>query len=265
MIDTHCHLDSALFADDRNAALARAHAVGVTDIVVPAVDVASWARVRRLRAECSRPRVHAALGIHPVALVDAEATSDAESLAALAAVLDEGNAIAVGECGLDATIDLERAPWERQEDVFVAQLGLAKRLALPIILHARGFEAYTRLCELLERHGLGQRPGILHSYGGGVDLAARFGALPLYFGFAGPATYRNNRKVRASMRALPLARLLAETDAPDQCPEPHRPGRSEPAYVAEVIAGMAAACELSVAEMRTITTHNARTVFGLAP
>ncbi len=252
MIDSHCHLDCDLFDGDRAAVLERAAARGVTDIVVPAVGEASWEPILRLRAVAA-PRCHVALGLHPVSLP--ETRDDEGALRRLEGRLDE--VVAVGECGLDETIDLTAAPWERQESVLRRQLALARARQLPVILHARGREAYRRLAELLRSDGL-PSGGVLHSYGGGALLVPELLSLPLAFGFAGPATYPNARKVRAAIMAVPKDRLLAETDAPDQTPEPYRPGRSEPAYVHEVVAGLAAAHELPHAAMAALTTGNAR-------
>jgi TatD DNase family protein len=103
--------------------------------------------------------------------------------------------------------------------------------------------------------------GVLHSYSGGADLVPTYQALNLDFSFAGPVTYGNARRPLAAARAVPSARLLAETDAPDQAPEPHRGQRSEPAYVKQVIAGLAAARGVTAEEMEALTTANARRLF----
>lgn len=263
MIDSHCHLDCDAFSLDRDAALARAGACGVTDIVVPAVGEDTWAPIAHLASHTGSPRCHAALGVHPVALPNTSADDDNGLLRRLAVRLDKGDVIAVGECGLDATLDLTLAPWVRQEHMLCEQLLLAKRLNLPLILHGRGAEAYQRLLRCLQRLGLPQAGGVIHSYGGGAHLVEPFVALGLHFGFAGPATYANARKVRQSIAAVPKDRLLAETDAPDQTPEPYRPGRSEPAYVAQIVSGLASACDVPLNEMRALTVANARRLFRL--
>jgi len=171
--------------------------------------------------------------------------------------------VAIGECGLDDTIDMARAPYPRQEALLRGQFAIAARHGLPLILHARGRGAYARLVEFLDTCALPPASAVLHSYGGGIDLLKRFSEHRLYFGFAGPATYPNARKVRTSLLAVAEDRLLAETDAPDQTPEPHRPGRSEPSYLGAIIAAMAAARGKDVAELNQLTTANARRLFGL--
>ncbi len=265
LIDSHCHLDAALFAADRGAVLARAQERGISDLVVPAVGLDTWPPILALARRKSVPKVHAALGVHPVSLAELAAERDPDLLSALEAELQatHGELVAVGECGLDAAIDLSRADFTRQERVLVAQLELARRFGLPVILHARGAQANRRLLELCSRHALGPQGGVVHSYSGGADLVPSFAALGLYFGFAGPATYPDARRVRASIAAVPLERLLIETDAPDQTPAPHRPGRCEPSYLADVLEAVAAARHLPAAELALQTTANARRLFAL--
>jgi TatD DNase family protein len=264
MIDSHCHLDCDAFDDDREAVLERAYARGVTDAVLPAVDERSWENIARLVGQSASLRIHPAWGIHPVALPGMAPEDDDGVLVRLGVHARRSPSVAIGECGLDTSIDLTRAPLERQGRVLRAQLALAEELDLPVILHARGPGCYATLLAVLKTVAFPRRGGVLHSYGGGVDLLRKFLELPLFFGFAGPATYANARKVRASIAAVPADRLLAETDAPDQTPEPHRPGRSEPAYLADVIRGIAAARDVATVEMAVATADNARRLFNLA-
>jgi TatD DNase family protein len=262
MIDSHCHIDVDAYANDRDAALMRARDAGVTEIIVPAVDEPSWAAIRALadRSDARMPRCRATVGIHPVALPNIPEDQDASILDRLAKAIQPG-IVAIGECGLDATIDLRRASMQRQERVLTAHIRIAREANLPLILHARGPIAYEAITRLLTALPTGWR-GVIHSYGGGVDLLKRLLPLPLYFGFAGPATYANARRIRATIAAIPEDRLLAETDAPDQTPEPHRPGRSEPAYLPDIIRGIAAIRNTSEDAMRRITLENAQRLFG---
>jgi TatD DNase family protein len=263
MFDSHCHLDACALAPDRAAVLSRAAYTGVTEIVVPAVDEASWSDIRVLCDETRVPRCHATAGLHPCALPSLPPAEDEPLLGRLDVAAARGGLVAVGECGLDATIDLARAPWPRQELFVRHQLALARRLALPVILHGRGGEAYARLADLLDEGLLGPQGGVLHSYGGGVELLRRFLPHPLMFGFGGPATWHKARKVEAAIRAVPEDRLLAETDAPDQTPEPHRPGRNEPAFLAAIIQGLARSRGVDAAGLAAITASNGRRLFCL--
>jgi TatD DNase family protein len=263
LVDSHAHLDCDAFDADRELVLARAAARGVEDVVVPAVGRDSWQPILALAARAGAPRCHAAVGLHPVSLPGRPPAEDDGDLGALAGLVARGGVVAIGECGLDAVIDLTTAPFARQERVLRFQLALARRLELPVILHARGPLAYRRLAELLAEEPLPAAGGVLHSYGGGVALLSAFLQAGLHFGFAGPATYPDARKVRASIQALPAERLLAETDAPDQTPAPHRPARSEPAYVADVLVGIAAARGASLEATAELTASNARRLFRL--
>lgn len=263
MIDSHCHLDCDAFDEDWPAVLARAAARGLEAIVLPGVDETSWERIHRLTLE-GMPRCFGAYGIHPVALPFMQPEDDAAVLERLRAFVKRVPSVAIGECGLDTTIDLKLAPMERQISVLTAQIELARQADLPLILHARGPGCYAQLLEVLKRDELPKSGGVVHSYGGGAGLLTEYLKLPLMFGFAGPATYPNARRVRESIAEVPSDRLLAETDAPDQTPEPHRPGRCEPAYVADVIAGIAAARQASSEVIARLTTDNARRLFKLA-
>jgi TatD DNase family protein len=262
VIDSHCHLDVDAFDGDRDAVLERAATAGVEALVVPAVDEPSWEKVLALAA-IARPRCHAALGIHPVALPAMRPADDARVLAALEALAKKERPVAIGECGLDTAIDLEAAPLDRQEAVLEAQLAIARSLELPVVLHARGPGSYARLDAFLERVALPARGGVVHSYGGGAELLKKFLARPLLFGFAGPATYPNARKVKESVLAVPDDRLLAETDAPDQTPVPHKPARCEPAFVKDVVEGLAAIRGRTAGEVAALTAGNAKRLFGL--
>jgi TatD DNase family protein len=162
----------------------------------------------------------------------------------------------VGECGLDgATGD-----HERQEQLFRAHIRAARAVKRPLVIHVlRAHDVAPRILEEERAHEVG---GVMHSYSGGEHLVPIYRALNLAFSFAGPVTYPNARKPIAAARAIPDALLLAETDAPDQAPAAHRGSRSEPAYVADVIAGLAAARGVSAQQIAELTRANARRLFG---
>ncbi len=264
VIDTHCHLDLQIFDADRDQVLARAHAAGVTDVVVPAIRPATWAALARLPARHAggaAPRLHLALGIHPQIvpdLTDAERAAVTGLPAAIEAARAAGaRVVAVGECGLDGGTG-ERA---EQERLFLAQIAIARELRLPLVVHVlRAHDDAPRLLAEAHAHEVG---GIMHSYSGSPDLIARYRDLGFAFSFAGPVTYARARKPVAAARAVPAELLLAETDAPDQSPEPHRGGRCEPAFVREVVDGLARARGASFAETVALTSANACRVLRL--
>jgi TatD DNase family protein len=252
VIDTHCHLDTEAFAADRDDALARAWSAGVTGILVPAIRPRTWPA---LLALCARPRLRAAIGVHPQ-IVPELAPGEVDDLAEQLARACTPRVAAIGETGLDgATGDRDR-----QEALFRAHIRAARELRRPLIIHVlRAHDVAPRILREENAHEVG---GVLHSYSGGEDLVGVYRDLGMYFSFAGPVTYPSARRPLAAARAIPAELLLAETDAPDQVPTSHRGERSEPAYVADVIAGLAAARGVMAAEMAALTTANATRLFG---
>ncbi len=216
LFDTHCHLDDPRFDADRDATMARAAAAGVGGVLVPGVIEAQWPRLRALA------RAHGwrfGVGTHPQCLPESRAVP---------AELD--GASAIGECGLDKPTPV---PMDEQERVLEAHLALARESGLPLILHC--YRAHDRMLPLLRRWA--PLRGVMHSYSGGPELVDAYVALGLHVSFAGPVTWENARKPVHALLRVPRERLLAETDAPDQCPRPHH-GRSEPAYLVHVVEAM---------------------------
>jgi TatD DNase family protein len=253
MIDTHCHLDVAAFDADRDAVLARATAAGVTGILVPAIRPRTWAALRALASRHAAAGVRCAFGIHPQIVPELDPDELAGDLTARL-VEAARDAVAIGECGLDGSTDAH----ELQEQIFRAHIRAARETGKPLVIHVlRAHDAAPRIL----REG-GPVTGVLHSYSGGADLVPVYRELGLAFSFAGPVTYANARRPIAAARAVPDELLLAETDAPDQAPQAHRGGRSEPAFVADVIAGLAAARGVTAAEIAALTMANARRVFA---
>lgn len=260
MIDTHCHLDSPAFDGDREQALARARAVGVTDVVVPAVEPSGWPGLVTLGA--SHPGLHVALGIHPQALPGMAPSGDDRHLADLEALLARGGAVAVGECGLDGPSVEAGAPLDRQRAVLRGHLAIARRLGLPVLLHT--LRVHDAMLEELARDGL-PSGGVLHSFSGSAEQVPAFAALGLHFSFAGPVTYEGARKPLAAARSVAPDRLLVETDAPDQSPHPHRGTRNEPAHLPLVLGAVALARGVTPGELERLTTENARRLLRLTP
>ncbi|HMG24066.1 MAG TPA: TatD family hydrolase [Kofleriaceae bacterium] len=248
MIDTHCQLGSSRYRKDRDEVMARARAAGVTRFIEVAYDLSTSERSIALAAE--HDDVWATVGLHPHEV--AKAPDDAfERLAELARAKE---VVAIGECGLDGGTGAHAL----QEQIFRAHLRAARDTGKPLVIHVlRAHDAAPRLLR-----EAGPVTGVLHSYSGGAGLVPVYRDLGLAFSFAGPVTYGNARRPIAAARAVPDALLLAETDAPDQAPEAHRGGRSEPAFVADVIAGLAAARGASADELAALTTANARRIFA---
>lgn len=250
MIDTHCHLDVPAFDADRPEVLARARAAGVTGIVVPAIRPRTWQALVELGRTHRELRI--ALGIHPQVVPDLEPDERLDADAIARAVADAG-ACAVGECGLDGATG-ER---ELQEQLLRAHVRAARVVGKPLVIHV--LRAHDTAAKILREERAFEVGGVMHSYSGGADLVAVYRDLGLHFSFAGPVTYPNARKPIEAARLVPDELLLAETDAPDQS---SRGGRSEPAYVADVIAALATARGTSVEKIAELTENNACRLFG---
>ncbi|MBX5481445.1 MAG: TatD family hydrolase [Myxococcaceae bacterium] len=257
-VDTHCHLDAARFDPDRDEVLARAWDAGVCGIVIPAVGPRDWNAL--LEWPAKDPRLQIGLGIHPQLLPEIDEREDDLHLERLDALLARNVACAVGECGLDGP-SIPGAPLERQLRVLRRHLELAVKHDLPVLMHC--LRAHPALVALFcdPTVPLPRRGVLMHSYSGGVDFAKFYVQRGCYFSFAGPVTFQEARKPIAALRAIPLDRLLVETDAPDQAPHPFRGARSEPAYVAHVAAGMAAALGIDLETLARRTTETARSLF----
>lgn len=253
MIDTHCHLDMPRFDGDRDEVLARAWAAGVTGVVIPAVGPATWEPL--LAWPARDPRVQVGLGIHPQFLAELPEADDERHLARLDALLSRGVALAVGECGLDGPTEAA-APMERQLRVFDAHVQLAKKHGLPLLVHC--YRAHPHLQRYLKATPIPEAGLLMHSYSGSAELTKFYVRAGCHFSFAGPVSWHEARRPVEGLRAVPLERLLAETDAPDQPPEQHRGERSEPAYVVEIIDAMSQRLGL---DARSLTTDNARRFF----
>lgn len=260
LIDTHAHLDMRQFDGDREAALGRAQAAGVTALVDVGADLESSRRAVRLAAENSQ--VFAAVGVHPH---DAKKL-DGAALAELRELAQQPKVVAVGEIGLDFYRDL--SPRDVQRRAFQAQLAWAAQLAKPVIIHDR--DAHAEIMAELENWaaGLKNAPlagaiGVLHTFSGDLAMAERAVDLGFYVSFSGPVTYHNARQLPGVVRALPLDRLLVETDCPYLAPEPHRGERNEPAYVRLVAERIAALRGIPFDVLAEATTSNAVRLFGL--
>lgn len=257
-IDTHCHLDAAEFAPDRDAVRARAAGAGVAHCVLPAVAPWNFDAVREL---AHRHGDSYALGIHPMCTGEA-AEADLEQLdRALAACRDDPRLVAVGEIGLDYFVPGLDAG--RQEFFYREQLALARRHGLPVLLHVR--RSADQLLKQLRRVPV---TGIAHAFNGSAQQAKAFTGLGFKLGFGGTLTFERAQQVRRLAAQLPLSALVLETDAPDIPPQwlyrtaeerarglPQ--GRNEPAELPGIAAALADLRGVDLAELARATRRNA--------
>ena len=258
LVDSHCHLSLESFASDLEPVLERAAAAGVGRIVVPGIDLATSRTAVQLAAEY--PQLRAAVGVHPHHAGDwAEGT-----LEELAALAQSPGVVAIGEIGLDYVRLL--SPRETQRQVFERQLELARQLGLPIIVHNR--EAIDDLLTDLSGWAadlpvsMTKRAGVLHAFSAGAEAGHKAIDSGFFLGVAGPITFRNADDRRRVTAALPLERLLVETDSPYLSPHPHRGKPNEPARVRLIAERLAELVGLNLQDIADATTHNACTLFG---
>jgi len=249
IIDTHCHLTFPPLCDNLSAVLDRAKQAAVTRVIVPAYDPPSWDEVAALAASHQHV-IYPSLGLHPWV---ADQPLD---LDALARKLRDSGAVAVGEIGLDGKI--ESPSLEVQIPVLQQQLELARDLDLPVILHCRG--AFEELLTMLDRFSP-RLPGVLHAFSRSPELARRFMKLGLYLGIGGAVTRMRARQTRATVEAVPLERLVLETDAPSIGLEGVEPIAAEPHHVRNVALAVADLRGITLEAVTTATTDNARRLF----
>ncbi|MFG6490207.1 TatD family hydrolase [Roseateles sp. BYS78W] len=260
-IDTHCHLDAAEFDADRDAMVARARAAGVTQIVIPAVDVHNLARVRELAHEHGFTY---ALGIHPLYVMNAK-PGDLDRVAeALEQHKDDERLVAVGEIGLDFFVP--GLDPDIQQHFYVEQLKLAKRAGLPVLLHVR--RSADKLLAGLRRVGFAHG-GIAHAFNGSEQQARAFIDLGFKLGFGGTLTFERSLQIRRLAATVPETALVMETDAPDIPPhwlyktaeqrgaEPGQ-ARNEPSELPRIAESLAQLRGWTAEHTASVTSANAR-------
>ena len=252
LVDTHAHLDSAQFVGDLKELVSRARAADVSTIITVGTDLDSSRTAVALAEE--HPGIFAAVGIHPH---EAAHAGDKE-LAQLALLSKHPKVVAIGETGLDFYRNL--SPPDRQRQVFLAQLELAREVDKPVVIHDR--DAHVQVLAILKERGAGWR-GVLHCFSGDYPMAMEAMEMGFHISIAGPVTFQNAQRLQALVRELPADRLLLETDCPYLAPHPHRGQRNEPAHVRLVAAKIADLKGLSLAKLAETTSDNARQLFGL--
>ena len=268
LIDSHAHLDSPRYADDRAEMLARAYEAGIGGVLSigigegPGEMHQAFDLCRQFNGQPAIPKLYASAGIYPHATPGA----DDAALAKLDNLLAEPEVIACGEIGLDYYH--EGASHRVQHEKLVAQLTIAARRKRPILIHCRGTnesaDAWDDILLVLDEHwrhtGLG---GVMHCFGAGWEQARRSLDLGFLVSFAGNLTYPKAQPLRAVAGRVPLDSVLVETDAPWLAPAPDRGKRNEPAFVVRTAATLADLHAVSPDEIASATTRNFCRLFGL--
>lgn len=254
LIDTHTHLYAEAFANDREAMLDRAKAVGVSKVYLPHIDSETSEALLAL-ADAYPEFCIPMMGLHPCS-VNPETIE--QELALIKRLLAERKFAAVGEIGMDLHWDKTHA--HLQQEVFAEQIDLALHYNLPIAIHSR--QAFRECFAVVAEKQNGNLRGIFHCFGDGLDEAREVIALGgFYLGIGGVLTYKNSG-LDAVLQHIDLQHIVLETDAPYLSPVPHRGKRNESAYLVHVAQKLADIHQLPLEEIARITTANAQRLFS---
>ena len=252
IFDSHAHYESEQFDADREELLGSLlPQKGVVGVINMGSDMESLRQTVEL---CDKyDYFYGAVGIHPECAADLPE----DWLEQVEALLSHPKIVAVGEIGLDYHWE-DACPRERQKEVFIAQLELAERHGLPVVIHDR--EAHGDMMEILRKF----RPkGVVHCFSGSVELARETVALGMYIGLGGVVTFKNARHSVEVAKDIPLDRLLTETDAPYMAPVPFRGKRCDSSMIAYDAAKIAEVRGITAGEVLTAGCENACRLFGI--
>ena len=258
LVDSHCHLDGAVFDADRDEVIARARQAGVSYMLAIGTGDGPPDLEAAIRVADRHDDIAATVGVHPH---DA-AKFDAAAAARVEALCDHPKVLAVGEIGLDYHYD--NSPREVQRRVLIQQLEIAAKQRKPISIHTR--DAWDDTLDLLGSHWAGNGiGGIMHCFTGDSSQALRCLEMGFLLSFSGVLTFARSEDLRATARWTPMDRVLVETDSPYLTPAPHRAiRRNEPRFVVETARMLASVKGVAFEEVALQTTANFRGLFNLA-
>lgn len=251
IFDTHAHYDSAEFDEDRDTLLPQMHEDGICAIVNVG---ASFAGVEKSQALAERwPFVYAAAGVHP----DHVGELDEAKMQRMKDLCAKEKTVAVGEIGLDYYWDKE--PREVQKEWFIRQLRLSQEVGLPVIIHSRN--AAQETFDIMKAVHAGSTGGVIHCFSGSAQMAVEYVKMGYYIGIGGVVTFKNGRVMKEVAAAVPLERILLETDAPYLAPVPYRGKRNQSGYLPLVAQEIAAIRGITPEEVENTTRRNACALF----
>lgn len=250
IFDTHAHYDDERFQDDRDLLLSSLPDQGVEKIVTCGCDIESTEFSRQLSQQYDF--IYYAAGFHPENLENVK-LSDIDRIEQLA---KDEKCVAVGEIGLDYHwMNVDK---KTQIEFFEAQIHLAEKLNLPIIVHDR--EAHGDTLDVLKA---AKPKGVLHCFSGSKEMAREIIKIGMYIGLNGVATFKNARKSLEVVREIPLERLVLETDCPYLAPEPHRGKRNDSSLIPFIAQRIAEVLEMDTQDVLDITNKNAKKLYGI--
>ncbi|SFQ21078.1 TatD family hydrolase [Salibacterium halotolerans] len=253
LFDTHVHLNIDDFQDDLQETIDRAKEAGVEKMNVVGFDHETIKKAMELID--TYDFLYASIGWHPVDAVDMT-DEDLEWIEELSA---HPKVVAIGETGLDYHWD--KSPADVQKEAFRKQIALAKKVNLPLVIHDR--EAHQDIVDILKEENAAETGGIMHCFGGDLEIARQALDMDFHISFGGPVTFKNAQLPKDVAKEIPMDRLLVETDCPFLAPHPNRGKRNEPAYVKLVAEKIAELKEMPLDELAEKTTKNAEKLFRI--
>ncbi len=256
LVDSHCHLDFPDFAQELDAVVQRAREAGVRRMVTICTRLSKFDQVLAVAERFDD--ISCTVGVHP----HEAATEQGEDTAKLVETAKHPKVVGIGETGLDYFYN--RSPKDRQQASFRAHIAAARETGLPLIVHTR--DADDDMAQILaEEMGKGPFPGVLHCFSSSRQLAEKAIEIGFYISLSGIVTFKKADDLRETAKAVPLDRLLVETDAPYLAPMPMRGKRNEPAFVAHTAARVAELRGMPVADFIARTGENFFRLFSKVP
>ena len=253
MIDSHCHLDDDRYTGRLQQVLTNAHSKGITQFIVPATMRQRWSKLTALTN--TYQTIHVAYGLHPCFMQYHQGFN----IEMLEQVIDANPCVAVGECGLD--FFHSNADADDQIQLFQQQLSVAKNHSLPIIVHSR--KSLDKVISNIRKAKL-EHGGVVHSFSGSLQQAKQLIDLGFKLGIAATVCYERAKKLRATIKAMPLQSFLLESDAPDQPGPLHRGQLNEPAFMIEQAQQIAKIKEMKVAEVIKQISRSTEIIFNIS-
>lgn len=253
LIDTHTHLYSSAFDDDRHEVVERAIEAGVEQFFLPAIDSETTEAMYALEKAYPK-RMFLMMGLHPVSVQE----NYEEELAHVEEQLEKREFVAIGEIGID--LHWDTSTLSIQQDAFRRQIKLAKKYKLPIVIHCR--KAFDEIFEILEEEKSPDLFGIFHCFTGSLQQAHQALSYNMKLGIGGVATFKNG-KIDQFLAEIDLEEIVLETDSPYLAPKPFRGKRNESSYLVKVQEKLAAIYGVSKEEIAKVTSANAEKIFGL--
>lgn len=251
--DTHTHLYSEQFDEDRTNMIQRAKDLGVSRFFIPAIDSSYTNRMMELEQNYPND-VHLMMGLHPTSVKE----NFREELSLVKDWIDRRKFVAIGEIGIDLYWDKTFLP--QQQEAFKIQIQWAKEKKLPIVIHCR--DAFDEIFEVLETEKGDDLFGIFHCFTGTLEQAHKALSYNMKLGIGGVVTFKNG-KIDQFLQKIAIEHIVVETDAPYLAPTPYRGKRNESAYISQVIDKLADIYGLSFDEISEITTQNSKEIFKI--